>query len=314
MMLKRELSYVLRRLKKISEQAVRQKKWELFIEAGRAYCSIQFQINQQYCDDDYEQILLEAAHVLKETVGLYKKRESNAHCILFYDGFGLDTRGIALIYLKALCQLGYKVIYVTVKKAVGKQPQICDILNSASAEIIYLNTKSQFDYILQLTSTFQNYKPLHAFFYTHPHDVAGALSFTMLEGIVSRYQINLTDHAFWIGKNSFDYCLEFRNYGASISYRNRRIDKKKLILLPYYPYINYDELFAGFPFEKEEKKVIFSGGSLYKTLGEGNLFYKIVDELLQKTDNTVFLYAGAGDTSQLDILKGKYPDRVSNPG
>ena len=35
----------------------------------------------------------------------------NIKTVLFYDGFGLDSRGLAYVYLKALVNLGYKVIF-----------------------------------------------------------------------------------------------------------------------------------------------------------------------------------------------------------
>lgn len=42
-------------------------------------------------------------------------------------------------------------------------------------------------------------------FYTTPNDVAGALVFNRFKDLVTRIQIDLTDHAFWLGINSVDY-------------------------------------------------------------------------------------------------------------
>ena len=42
-------------------------------------------------------------------------------------------------------------------------------------------------------------------------------------GHMKRYQVNLTDHAFWLGTYAFDYCLEFLDFGAIVSREYRHI-------------------------------------------------------------------------------------------
>ena len=127
-----------------------------------------------------------------------------------------------------------------------------------------------------------------------------------------RYKINLTDHAFWLGCNAFDFSIEFRDYGASISHYYRNIPKEKIIKLPYYPYIDKSKDFEGYPFPVSENDlIIFSGGSLYKTFdGKGNLYYKIIDFCLCNYKQVKFWYAGSGDDSELVKLMRKYPNRV----
>lgn len=57
--------------------------------------------------------------------------------ILFYDGFGMDMRGLAIIYLKALAELGYKIIYVTNARAKGKQPMLFSVLQPYEVDVRY---------------------------------------------------------------------------------------------------------------------------------------------------------------------------------
>ena len=151
--------------------------------------------------------------------------------------------------------------------------------------------------------------PKIAFLYTTPGDASGIVAFMQMENIC-RFQINLTDHAFWLGVNAFDFCLEFRNYGSSISFFERKIPKEKLILMPYYPAINMDAEYQGMPRICKGKKILFSGGSLYKTIDDKGTYYKIVGDILRRCKDTVFLYAGSGDTSSLDKLIQEFPDQA----
>lgn len=68
-------------------------------------------------------------------------------------------------------------------------------------------------------------------------------------GCMKRYQINLTDHAFWLGAHAFDYVLEFRDFGANVSRQYHHIAPHKILKQPYYPYIDRTLSFQGFPFE-----------------------------------------------------------------
>jgi hypothetical protein len=162
----------------------------------------------------------------------------------------------------------------------------------------------------ELQSIFLKYRPSDSFLYTTPSDSAGILVFAQLEGKTTRYQINLTDHAFWLGRNSFDYCIEFREYGASVSVNKRGINIAKEILLPCYPFVDKDIKFQGMPFDSSGKKVIFSGGSLYKTIDDKGTYYYIVSTILKKNKDTIFLYAGSGDDSYLRNLQSKYLNRI----
>ena len=60
---------------------------------------------------------------------------------------------------------------------------------------------------VQLDQIVKTHKPGVMFFYTGPDDAAGAMVFMRYQGLAVRYQVNLTDHAFWLGKNAFDICI-----------------------------------------------------------------------------------------------------------
>lgn len=128
----------------------------------------------------------------------------------------------------------------------------------------------------------QNLNHMIFFFYSFPNDVVGVTSLNILEGKVTRYQINLTDHAFWLGARCIDKCIEFRDYGANVSAKYRGISKNIIAKLPFYPIVNKDISFQGFPFQiVKGQKVVFSGGALYKTFGGQNKYYDIIDNILK---------------------------------
>ena len=57
--------------------------------------------------------------------------------------------------------------------------------------------------------------------------------------------------------------------------------------------INYPEInettFKGYPFvDGDNRKFIFSGGSLYKTFSENDYYYKIIDYIMNKYPNRVY--------------------------
>lgn len=304
------------------QQIIRKNKdnnFEKTFAAISAYADLAYNWNQFYSNFEIEDLICKLSDKIYSNDCCYCKFNNLANdeykaddnTVLFYDCFGLDTRGLAAIYARALVALNYKIIWVTTDKAKGKIPTIERILDKGNVVKVFIDMNSSYqEHIEQLTETFERYAPKRAFFYTKPDDVCSEIVFYHYKNKVTRYQINLTDHAFWLGNNAFDYCIEFREYGAGISRVERKIDEKKIVLLPYYPLIDTSVEFQGLPFDKTGKKILFSGGALYKTIGGDNKFYKMVANVLEDNADTVFLYAGSGDDSELVKLSEKFKGRV----
>jgi len=276
----------------------------------KTYANIMYLYNQKYTDSRVEDILYKTINSIYSKPDL-DKNKLNEKNVIFYDGFGLDNRGLARIYLKALCKK-YHIIYITAISNKENIHEIKELLESNNGEIYYIKGRKITSCINELINVTNKIKPKNMFLYTYPDDIVGISFFELYENIICRYQINLTDHAFWLGTKSFDYCIEFRNYGAIITTEHRNISKDKLLKLPFYPNINFSQEFEGYPFEFDEKKnkFIFSGGSLYKTFGDGNKYYHIIEKLLTKYDDLFFWYAGSGDNSEINKLIKKYPNRI----
>lgn len=302
---------ILNKLRFIAVKASNKKENETVLEACAAYGSILYNWNQYYRDDTIENAIESVSNNIALPNIVKWDKKSNNKKVIFYDNFGLDTRGLVLIYLRALGKLGYNIVYVTVPGSESRQPEVQKLCKLYSIKRAFFENNSLSNKVLSLVNIFNEEKPRTAFFYSTPDDSAGDAAFCAYKGIVDRFQINLTDHAFWLGTKAFDYCLEFRDYGFQLSLNERGIPSEKLVILPYNPYFDKEAEFQGWPEGINNRKVIFSGGAIYKTLGDvENRFYKIVEGLLNRNSDAVFLYAGSGDDTELLKLASKFNNRV----
>lgn len=231
--------------------------------------------------------------------------------ILFYDSFGSNDRGLARIYLQAICKTN-NLVYVCYEKFRNRIPDLIRIVEDSNGKCIFIDdTQSYESQILSLWGIVEQEKVSQVFAYSLPNDVIIATLIAGLHEHIIKYQINLTDHGFWLGANFFDYIIEFRDYGASISFKYRNIERNKLIKLPFYPVVNEEKNFQGFPENMPSSRpIVFSGGSLYKTLGGDGKYYEIVKKILSQNKNVVFWYAGSGDDTELKKLINAFPGRV----
>ena len=302
-----EVEVYIDKLKKIIKRENNKSNYENAFVAAKTLADIYYSYNQIYTDLELEDGLL----FIRDSLLDKKEYATDNNCVLFYDGFGLDLRGWAASYVRAITKLEYKLIYMCPSNMKGKIPHILGEMNPTNSTVIYLDTKlSCIMKMKELDRIFKKYKPGTAFFYTTPYDVCAAVAFSN-NSSTTRIQIDLTDHAYWIGTNAFDYILESREMGASLALFQRGVDKDKIIKYDCVPYINNEKYDMELPFDIVKEKYIFTGGSLYKTLGDKNLlYYKTIRHILDKFENIKFLYAGAGDTSEIDRLKSDYPQRV----
>ena len=301
------------KLQKLARKCIVKNDYEKAMAAISVSGYIQYMFNQTYTDVELEKMILQLAKrnkVKYETdIKMMPIEKKN---VLFYDGFGLDTRGVALMYLNALKKNGYHIIYVTNLEAEGKQPEIQKIMRGAVITWKYISMRNSYlSWFEELTKIIIASKAKALFFYTKPNDVSGALSLSLFQGKCDRYLIDLTDHAFWIGTQSNDYFLGSREMSASNQFFRRYIPKSRMIKLGVNLIVEEGNDHKGLPFDILSEKYIFSGGSLYKTLGDPeNTYYRILDYILSKHSEIKFLYAGEGDASQLELIIKKYPGQA----
>lgn len=309
-MKKERVEQIVQKIKQNIEREILKKNWDHVLELVSLCASVLYETNICYTDIMMESCLQQAAAWMKEDSLTFRVDNADDNTIVFYDGFGLNDRGLAKNYLLALGE-NKKVIYVTFESRKSHIPDILRIVRDYGGEVWFLGKGTKTAQIRQLHDCVCKVQAKHFLFYGHPYDTVATTLLYGFEGVLTRYQINLTDHAFWLGTGCIDQCIEFRDYGANISNEYRKIPREKISVLPYYPFIDYEQPFLGYPFSlKEGQKVVFSGGSLYKTMGEGNQYYRIVDEILSRHEETVFWYAGRGDDREIRKCMDRYRGRV----
>lgn len=222
---------------------------------------------------------------------------------VFYDFFG-NTKVLTQQYIRALISWEVEFLYVLQDgENVEKSKSILDEISEyKGAKIVILEGKDIISKMKQLYIEVVEFKPTKVLLHTAPWDVMGVTVFTVFKQI-DRYLINLTDHAFWLGKSCSDFVLEFRTYGYNLSYQARKIPKNNLLLQPYYP-IQNEVPFEGFPLDTTGKVVGFSGASFYKIYGRNGKFLQMIKRVLEENHNFVFLMAGWGiDSIILKFIK-----------
>ena len=254
--------------------------------------------NYFYVDNQLEATLADIAKKIGDSI--YEEVSPIIGRYAFIDTNGSDNHGLSQQYIRALISMGIEFVYIYVETDLSRIGIILEELRAYPKASIY--TFDQ-EYTLaektRLISVFlANYRPEKYLMHIMPWDVVAILLCNLLKG-VKRYNINATDHAFWLGASCIDYSIEFRNYGYSVSIDKRGLRSKQLLLLPYYPIINKTS-FKGFPDTLPKNCIkIFSGGSFYKILGESGLYFKIVKRILEENPKAVLLYAGTGDHREM---------------
>lgn len=307
---KEKTDILIEKLKRIASQSIRTGENEKAMAAIAFAGNYLYRYNQYYTDDKLEGFLCNISDNLKK-----KSNPSDEYIrtenIIFYDGFGLDTRGVALVYLNALGLNKYNVIYVANIKQSRNIPIISSLCSTYGFEMKFVDMSNYLVWTKQLSDLFYEFMPKAAFYYTTPYDVSGAVAFHRHEGLVDRYLVDLTDHAFWLGKCAADFFLGSRNMSASLQFYQRGISKSQMIKLDVNLLIESCEDHTGLPFDPIKTDYIFSGGSLYKTLGDPeNRYYQIVEHILSHHSHINFLYAGTGDDTKLRKIVERYPNRA----
>jgi hypothetical protein len=252
-----------------------------------------------YKDDDFENLLKKISKSLLKPNDSYLA-EKNRY--IFYDSFSYDNRGLTQQYVRALMNLGVHFLYITESsnKSSYSQNIFSEITEYDKGEIFEVpKDVKQTEKTEIIYKQIVAYKPSKLLMHLAPNAVSPLVAFYSLPKGIIKYQINLTDHAFWLGTKCLDYSLEFRPYGCAISRNQRNIAKERILLLPFYPIVSKTE-FQGFPKECEGKVIVFSGGAYLKILGENNFFLNLVKQLLQANTQAIFLFAGYGDSLQIE--------------
>lgn len=263
------------------------------------FLAYNFPVLETFCDDDLEMLLLEIGGKLTGEYQTQKPPSSNR--VVFYDSLSIDNSGLTQQYLRYLISEGYEVLFIVgdASQLIKASDIVKEVESYEKGHLYVCPEKSQTGKIVDIMRAVGEFAPASAFLHMAPNDASGVAVFSRCSQ-VKRYFINLTDHAFWLGKSCGDIFLEFRKVGYSISVRNRGIAPEKLRINYYYPIQKTTE-FQGFAFDTKDKVIGFAGGSLYKILADKDeVFLRTIAGLLKDYDNFLFILAGWGNTSRLN--------------
>jgi hypothetical protein len=254
--------------------------------AGQAY-----HLNFRYADDALEGLLEKiSTEVLGQSLELPQEEK-----YLLYDSFGYDNRGLTQQYLHALDTMGVQYLYLVESREFNVNGNIAaQVARNPKAQIIQVPSElGEVERLDYLFAAVKEYNPKKAFLHLAPWSTVAVTLWNAFPK-VERYLIDLTDHAFWLGKSCSDYFIGFREYGYSVSVRERGIPREKLLNLPYYPIVA-SKPFAGFPEEAKGRVILFSGGAYYKIYGENDAYFKLVERIVNENPEVAILFAGSGN-------------------
>ena len=303
-----ELVFLYERLVKKAEQRFEKGEYSKSIKCIESAASFQYLFNDRYSDNRLNLILKEISSKLYPL----KNYLSNSNIVFFYESFCLDNRGLTQQYLDALVSCNkYKIVLILECPISDSGQEILQYCNSNDIEIKPILGNSWHEKADYLFNLINEYEPKAALFHLTPSSFLPFIAFEPFKSI-KKYQINLTDHAFWLGSSDFfDYSYEFRDYGAIVSFEKRGFLQNQIIINPYYPWQSNME-FQGFPISTDGKIVVFSGGHPYKIEGDNGKYYEMVAHILEHNSDVLFFYAGDGDLSFLQkfITENHYEERM----
>lgn len=247
-----------------------------------------------YKDDDLETLLSDISLALLPP---QTKKNDYSKRYVFLDSFGTPNKGLTQQYLRGLISLNVEFLYVSLNVLESREPVYNEVRNSAKGELFLVKKVSKLDQIQLVYDQILRFEPTAIFSHISPWDVVATTVLYAFPHSI-KYNINLTDHAFWLGAGCFNYNFEFRNYGCTVSLEKRGFSKSQLLLNPYYPIVDLS-IFQGLPDSIKGKVVLFSGGSYYKIYGEDFIFPKMMRKILEDNPDAVLLFAGNGDEAPL---------------
>lgn len=266
---------------------------DIIAASNWAYC-----FNHIYTDPSVENLVKLISE--SKVKGIEIKSPKGNRCVLI-DSFLLDNRGLSQQYFRAMMALGMEILVVYTNRGgiVGKD-LLKEIKEYNKATILlFPKNIDAFEQTRMIVDHIEEFMPTHLFFHLTPWDVVALMASHAING-VKKYNINLTDHAYWMGASFIDYNLEFRPYGMTVSLEKRGLKKEQLLALPYYPVTPLSTEFCCFPDIPNDAVKVFTGGALYKILGKNGFFFHIMERILSISPSVYILVAGFDKEARFD--------------
>ena len=272
-------------------------KWLKALKDLESAAEWAYSFNWIYTDENAELLL---KHISVEVIPqLEIQKPISSRCVLA-DSFCMDNRGLTQQYLRAMMQNNMEVLYICTSNDLNKGTDILrelDDYQGATTLLFEEQNLNKIEIARTMVKEIVAYSPKHIFLHLSPRDTVALLACSSITGSCI-YNINLTDHAYWMGKTVIDYNIEFRPYGRTVSLEKRGFRVEQLLSLPFYPVNPLCHQLKELPPVPENAIKVFTGGSLYKMLGKDDIFFKIMGLVLSINPN-VYIYVAGFDSSKL---------------
>lgn len=308
---KENIISIYEQIKKLAKKSALKGKWLKSLKYIEALANWAYNFNWIYYDEELESLLKEISENTQSEIII---NNPSSQKTVIIDSFCFDNRGLTQQYMRALMSNQMDILYICTANTIKERSDILRELRDYSKASILLFTdkrRNQIEKVSMIIDAISLFSPANIFLHLTPWDTSALMACHMIKG-VTIFNINLTDHAFWMGASFIDYNIEFRPYGETISLEERGLSESQLLYLPYYPITPISEEFKGFPEIPRNAIIVFTGGALYKMLGGNNIFFRLMDIILDISPNVIILVAGFSADSRFDQGKSsmRNKDRV----
>lgn len=296
---KSDILTIYKRLVQIACDYANAKKWLKASDFLSSAASWAYQFNYFYRDDEAENLIRRIGESQVLPARITRPEENR---IVLIDSFCFDNRGLTQQYLRAMIQNEVEVLYICTATTLDQGSDILGELGRypKARTLLFDETKvNSIEIANRVAEEVTQYAPSHIFLHIAPWDIAALLACSAVSG-ATVYNINLTDHAFWLGASLIDYNIEFRPYGMTVSLEKRGLKPEQLLQQPFYPVAPISHPFRGFPQMPDDVVKVFTGGALYKILGKNDIFFHMMEAVLSISPNVYILVAGFGSSAVFD--------------
>ena len=290
---KADILAIYRNLFEIAKNNSEKGHWKKSIDYLSSAAKWAYQFNYFYTDNAVETLL---KRISDNTINSVEIKSPGKNKYVLLDSFCLDNRGLTQQYLRAMMHNKVEILYICTSRNIENGADILQELNDYPKARVLLFDKVDSDSIKianKIVEEITSYCPANFFLHIAPWDVIALMASHAVSGAV-KYNINLTDHAYWMGASLIDYNIEFRPYGKTVSLEKRGLKSEQLLELPFYPVEAIGHPFRGLPSMPDNAVKILTGGAMYKMLGKDDIFFSMMEQILSIASNVYILVAGFG--------------------
>ena len=288
---KTDILAIYRNLMEIANHYSEKANWKKSIDYLSLAAKWAYKFNYFYTDVAAESLL---KRISDNTINSVEIKSPVINKYVLLDSFCLDNKGLTQQYLRAMINNKVEILYICTSRNLGNGGDILKELIDYPKARVLLFDKDCSDSIgiaNKIAEEFTRFCPARLFLHIAPWDVVALSSCYAISGVV-KYNINLTDHAYWMGASLIDFNIEFRPYGKTVSIEKRGLRTGQLLELPFYPVNPLGHPFRGLPPMPDNAVKILTGGAMYKMLGKDDIFFSMMEHVLSIAPNVYVLVAG----------------------